>query len=177
MNEIEVHKIERLCPSATKQTRTTLAQLKDRCVINPTTGCWEWQGAVSDHGYGSLTVNQKRKVAPRYAKELSIGRELETEEHVRHTCDNPPCVNPDHLIVGTRQENIDDMRAKGRGCNPPIHRGEDQHSAKLSEEDVRAIRKIRAEKSESIRKLAKRLGVSACTIKYIQNVKSWGWLK
>jgi hypothetical protein len=77
-------------------------------------GCWEWQGARLPHGYGHLSVPDRGHVnAHRIAWELTNG-EIPDGLWVLHHCDNPPCVRPDHLFLGTAQDNVDDSIRKGR---------------------------------------------------------------
>lgn len=74
-------------------------------------GCWEWTGRLNSDGYGMFAANTR---AHRRSLEIKLGRELEPEENALHTCDNPPCMNPDHLFVGSQRDNMLDMTAKGR---------------------------------------------------------------
>lgn len=79
-------------------------------------GCWEWRGSRNEHGYGLLTLTRKgvtgarvhRLMHERYVGEIPEGLS------VRHKCDNPPCVNPAHLEIGTHQQNMQDMSERGR---------------------------------------------------------------
>jgi hypothetical protein len=76
-------------------------------------GCWEWQGKLDCYGYGVFKVGDKSYKAHRYSYELykdSFDKSL----HVLHRCDNPRCVNPDHLFLGTNRDNIQDKVNKGR---------------------------------------------------------------
>lgn len=80
--------------------------------------CWEWQGNKRRNGYGrfSLTVSAQKDIsliAPRVAYFLNYN-EQPLKQSVLHTCDNPTCVNPKHLFLGTHKENTDDMMKKGR---------------------------------------------------------------
>lgn len=77
------------------------------------TGCWEWQGARNEHNYGGVSVNGKWRKAHQVAWELAHGERPEGA-CVCHRCDNPPCVNPAHLFLGSQIENIQDMHNKGR---------------------------------------------------------------
>jgi hypothetical protein len=90
------------------------------------TGCWEWNGARQSGGYGQLRDNGKTVYAHRLAYELHAGESV-GHRVVRHSCDNRPCVNPAHLELGSRQDNMDDMKARGRhryGPNAPHVTGE-----------------------------------------------------
>lgn len=157
-----------------KIPRTTLTLLKLRTIVDGN-GCWIWQGAVSDKGYGSLTLNGKRKQVHRHAKELRIGRKLLRTEILRHTCDMPACINPKHLLIGTHLDNVHDCIKKGRFKNPPLHKGEEQHSAKLTEQDVKYIRRTHR-KIHSVNFLAKKFNVSRKSITNAAVRRTWAWL-
>jgi hypothetical protein len=80
-------------------------------------GCWEWKGTRHRQGYGLLTVGGRPLKAHRAAFFLANGY-MDTSMKVLHSCDNPPCVNPAHLRLGTQAENVADMVAKGRNKAP-----------------------------------------------------------
>lgn len=114
--------------------------------------CWLWQASKNAHGYGQYGLRKLRKgpiVAHRYSWILTHGPIPEGMK-VCHRCDNPPCVNPAHLFLGTQTDNVRDATAKRRMAAGPRHgshtkpdtvrRGTAHHGAKLSEDDVRAIR-------------------------------------
>lgn len=103
-------------------------------------GCWLWSGAVSGCGYGVVAAKGKTLRAHRFFYEAHVGP-IPPDLFVCHKCDTPLCVNPDHLFLGTQKDNTQDALRKGRpmGTKTPVH-GERQHSAKLTEEDVRLIR-------------------------------------
>lgn len=145
--------------------------------------CWPWLANKNGMGYGLIYDNErKRKVlAHRYAYELHHGCTLPKGQSVviMHTCDNPICVNPSHLSLGTMKTNYDDMAAKGRRrivCTVanlgPQRRGSACPQAKLTEE---MVRKIRADIAggEPTRAVARRLGMDASTIRHIRDRKSW----
>ena len=75
--------------------------------------CWEWQSRVIPEGYGQISMGKTNKYAHRVAYELTHG-EIPNGKCVRHTCDNRACVNPKHLLLGTHQDNMDDMVIRGR---------------------------------------------------------------
>ncbi len=98
-------------------------RLKSLVNINADTQCWIWQSSLKGKDkllqYGHLIVgsriNKTRKSisAHRYAYQVFVG-EIPTDKWVLHRCDNPKCINPDHLFLGTRQDNIDDRESKHR---------------------------------------------------------------
>jgi hypothetical protein len=79
--------------------------------------CWLWTGARNDNGYGHLYAEGRMVYAHRLSWELHNGAEVSPDLEVMHACDNPPCVNPGHLSVGTQADNMADMIRKGRGRN------------------------------------------------------------
>lgn len=95
--------------------------------------CWEWGGWRSEDGYGRFTINGKQTTSNRAALIMS-GVEVPVGFDACHTCDNPPCVNPNHLYVGTRSQNLLDMSRRGR--HPKQNLGERDWSAKFSDAEV-----------------------------------------
>lgn len=76
--------------------------------------CWPWTKAHSKKGYGRFKLNGKLVGSNRLALAINLGLEIEEIEDCCHICDNPPCVNPKHLFMGTRSDNMRDCAKKGR---------------------------------------------------------------
>lgn len=116
-----------------------IARFHNSYTINSTTQCWEWNLALSVDGYGRCYFNNVNVRAHRLSYELHYGT-FPRHLSVCHKCDNPKCVNPTHLFLGTVQDNMKDKRVKGRSKG--INRGVLNGSAKLSDEDVETIRHL-----------------------------------
>jgi len=82
--------------------------------VQMTHSCWIWKASAKNQfGHGSFSVGNKRKFAHRVSYELFVGP-IPEGKCVLHTCDNPRCVNPGHLFIGTKKDNIKDALLKGR---------------------------------------------------------------
>lgn len=88
----------------------------NRISPEPNSGCWIWTGATIPQGYGCLRRFKKTLKAHRVSFELFKGK-ISSGLHVCHRCDNPSCVNPEHLFLGTNVDNMNDKKAKGRHYN------------------------------------------------------------
>lgn len=143
-------------------------------------GCWNWKGGTTNQGYGRLKIGRKYVLAHRLMAELS-GR-IPGNLLVCHHCDNPKCVKPDHLFVGTHHDNRIDSSIKGRTAlgkrngwyTHPEKRvvGEKHPAAKLIKSDVLKIKSLR-EGGLSTYKIAKIFHVAQSTIFRIIHKKSW----
>jgi len=132
-------------------------------------GCWEWRGSAANKrgGYGQLNDRGKMLKTHRLSYEHFKG-EIPAGSVVRHVCDNPPCVNPDHLLVGTAKENTGDAVARGRATHQ-VMTGEKAPAARLTWNDVVAIRAS----DETGVALAAKYGVTTAAISKIRTGKTW----
>ena len=135
--------------------------------------CWLWLGSVDGFGYGMLARpigcnGSKMLRAHRVSYELFKGP-IPVGKLVLHTCDNPTCVAPSHLFLGTIQDNMDDRERKGRGVRPI---GSKHGNAKLTEESVTEMRRLY---SCGVPKcdIAFEFGVSSATAGRVVERKSW----
>jgi hypothetical protein len=137
----------------------------------PNSGCWIWLGSLAGHGYGQIMDAETR--GPRTAHTVSwrINRgPIPEGMHVLHHCDQRWCCNPDHLFLGTNQDNIDDCIAKGRwNTADNALKGEDSHFAKLTEDSVRYIRSS----TDKLKVLAVRFGVTETLVSMVRRRKIW----
>ena len=153
--------------------------------VQKSSGCWLWTGTILHDGYGQFD----RRRAHRVAWELTNGP-IPKGQLILHRCDNPPCVRPDHLFLGTHAENMADMTSKGRGLTGSrswlskhgqrAKPGEAHHMAKLTTEQVAEIRELyepnphRRPSAVSQRALAERFGVTQQTISRALRGQRWG---
>ena len=134
-----------------------------------TPGCWEWLASRLPFGYGQIMINKRPRVAHRISYSLYVGP-IPDGMQVLHKCDNPPCVNPDHLWIGTHADNMKDKVLKGRSNNKEKGSpGEKNGRAKLTEINVRNIRSS----TEQTKILAARYGVERTRIQKIRSNSSW----
>lgn len=138
--------------------------------------CWEWQAFRTDEGYGQFTtilteryasgrLKVKTHIASRLAFELAHGA-IPEGYCVRHTCDNPPCCNPKHLILGDQEQNIADRIARRRSAS-----GANNGRAKLTDEQVREIRYVASNQPRIA--LARQFNVSPSVVRNIVSGKTW----
>ena len=134
-------------------------------------GCWIWQGQTDRDGYGRTWYKGRGSLSThRLFYEVWTGP-IEPGKLIMHSCDNPPCVNPEHLIQGTHKDNMADAKNKGRkyvGITNP--------NSKLTEFQVRYVREMYAT-GVTMNKLSKTLNVSRRCIHNIVTGKSWEDLK
>ncbi len=140
--------------------------------------CWEWVGATKQGGYGlfgkSNVTNTSSRLAHRVSFEISNGK-IPKHICVLHRCDNPPCVNPNHLFLGSHRDNTQDMIEKGRWRGGIKPRGQAHPNSKLTEQNVFDI-KYRLSIGEPVRAIAKIYGVSFGLISHIKRGRAWSYL-
>ena len=131
--------------------------------------CWIWTGAHNKYGYGRF--NYYGKIINAHTASYLINKgEVSPELHVLHQCDNPPCVNPAHLFLGTNLDNIKDKCSKNRQKS-----GEKTRASKLTSHEVRSIRAEyrRGKHGQGEGVLARKFHISKTAIHDIVNNKSW----
>lgn len=141
-------------------------------------GCWEFTGKCDCHGYGTIWVSEEQRImfTHRYSWSLAHG-EIPEGLDVLHKCDNPPCVNPDHLFLGTQSDNAKDMHQKGRRHVPTVEISQKISAAhnplaNLDPEKVMEIRRLSSQ-GESYRKIAAKFDVTKTTIRNIVLKRTW----
>jgi hypothetical protein len=132
-------------------------------------GCYVWKGYKGKDGYGTFRLDQKTCTTAHRAAYLFFKGSPDGKV-VRHKCDNPPCVNPDHLELGSPLDNV--MDAVERGRRSPQN-GENNHASKLTQTQADEIRSRYASEKVSQQALAAEYGVSQVTISLIVRNKIW----
>lgn len=145
--------------------------------IDPVTGCWNWIKSCDGQGYGQFWSGSKLMRSHRWAYNYYKGN-LSQNLCVCHKCDNIKCVNPDHMFLGTQDDNLKDMTNKGRRAldtakNRNTARGERQGRSKLTEEQVREILTFNGNQHD----IARKFNVTHSLISSIKLRKVWKHLQ
>jgi hypothetical protein len=152
--------------SWSRQPRPLAERFWEKVDVRGTGECWPWLASTKQGGYGKIASGDGRiLLAHRVAYQLASGP-VQPGLVVCHRCDNPGCVNPAHLFLGTQAENLRDMRTKGRG-NPP--RGSQHPKTQLTNE---IVTRIRAD-TRSHRRLAREYGIGKSTVGMIKAGATW----
>jgi len=143
--------------------------LEAKSIPDPNSGCWLWLGSVNEHNYGRVIYKGKRIYAHRHSWEAFNG-EIPEGLKVLHKCDNPLCINPDHLFLGTQSDNMKDKVSKNRQ-----HRlkGEDHGQSTLTDKDVLEIRNKYIPRKYTAKILSKEYNTSIQNIRSILYRRSW----
>lgn len=145
--------------------KSLIERFEDKIFYSPD-GCWYWTGAVRG-GYGVFARPSDYKLIAAHRFSYELYNEINPNDlYVCHHCDNKLCVNPNHLFLGTHQDNTDDMYMKGKG---PNRKGESNPCAKLTMDQVTEIRKS----SLTFTELGKLYGVSRTNIHLIKHQMIW----
>ena len=145
--------------------------------VSPTdnNGCRLWTGAATTRGYGHVVFNGTVYICSRIVALLTHGKP-ESGQVARHeVCENPPCCEPLHILWGTHSQNVQDTIRHGRpwaiGNCPDKQRGEKNHQAKLTQENVEIIRELKGELSQ--REIALLFGIKQPAVSRIQRGERW----
>lgn len=160
-------------PRGVYERKPVVDRFWEKVEKNGKDGCWEWQAGKHRQGYGSFWFERRLWRSHRFCWTLHFG-EIPEGMCVLHDCDNPGCVNPEHLFLGTHKDNSQDASKKGRfpdrrGLNP----GEAHGRSKLTEEQVLSIRKEYKTGNITQAELARKYNVSQATICQIVTRQTW----
>lgn len=168
-----------LAPSA-----TTIARFMRK--VDTSGECWRWLGATDEKGYGRFSIGGSHKDDGSRRNSMVAAHRFSYVAHVGpipsgggyhgicvlHRCDNPWCVRPEHLFLGTNQDNVHDMDSKGRRVNAQP-RGSKHPAAVLTEEKVRTIVELHRSHGVTQRQLSRDFGVCTATINHIFTGRLW----
>ena len=161
----ECRKKGTLLRNAKNRDQELIERFNDNYMPVTESGCWIWMLDCDQNGYGKISIKNKAYYAHRVSWELH-NNSIPKGMFVCHKCDNPSCVNPDHLFLGTQSDNMQDMKSKGRDN---YVNGENHKFAKLREKDVRKI--LISNKTNN--ELAKQYDISSSQICLIRRRGSW----
>ncbi len=140
--------------------------------VDKSDGCWLWVSYIGEHGYGVLKYDGKVDLAHRVSWNISNPQRQCGDLCVLHRCDNPPCVRPDHLFLGTKQDNSDDMVMKGRSYDK---RGQLNPNNKLTPREVEQILELKGKLKQ--KEIAAIFGINQPHVSRILRRVAWKGLK
>ena len=152
-------------PGSRELSRPVLERFEEKFTQGDPSECWIWHAGKFSNGYGSFRLARRTKQAHRLSWEFYRGP-IPAGIHVLHKCDVPSCVNPNHLFLGTHQDNMDDREAKGRGNHA---KGERSSNAKLTNNQAKEIFHSQGTHKE----LGLRYGVGKTAVSKIKRKVSW----
>lgn len=150
-------------------------RFEDKYIAEPNSGCWVWIGADSGKNnkqnniYGRFYFGEGNYMNAHRASWIIYRDRIPENLCVLHTCDNPLCVNPDHLFLGTHEDNMTDMKEKGRAIG---HKGSDHPCSKISAEQVQELLELRS-KGLSIKALEETFNIKKSLIWNIIKGNHW----
>lgn len=157
------------------EVRRAFVEQKLANYIISDSGCWEYQGQRTPSGYGMFSIcvrdlkpYKKKCIASRVAYAFH-NNEDPADSYVCHKCDNPCCINPEHLFIGTHQDNMDDMSGKGRRADQA---GSNNAASKIGETEVREII-ARIKEGETNTAIAHDFGITHSAVSSIRLCKTW----
>jgi hypothetical protein len=161
--------------SGSKLGERQLARFMRR--VNKTESCWEWMGARIASGYGRVILDSHAYLCHRVSYSHFNGP-IPSGMIVRHSCDNPCCVNPAHLLIGTYADNGKDKSDRGRqpkGVLAKAHRGEKNHMARLTREQVEEIKRVYIPYHSEFggAALGRRYGITRMEVNHIVRGNRW----
>lgn len=149
---------------------TTLERFEEKYTPEPNTGCWLWTAALDAYGYAVLGLIIDKKKRPKHASRISyqlFRGDVPLGTVVRHICDEPLCVNPDHLILGTQEDNMADKVRRNRQ-----NRGDNHGRRKLTLDQVMQIKSLRLS-GLTLNAISEQFDVGEVQVWRICNGKRW----
>lgn len=160
--------LHRLKKHGSTELKTIEERFHDSYIPEPMSGCWLWTGTSNTQGYGTFYANGRLHIAHRFSWELHNGPIPEGMLACHH-CDTPPCVNPDHLFVGTHKDNAQDSLKKGRHSRA---NGDHWNRSSITWDDIPKIKELK-EQGLTYEEIGKQYGVGPTCIYDICKNRSW----